>query len=339
MTERGSLPQKLGVSPVSLQERAPKFVARCSLDIDKRSGFPHAVMREMPVRRQAKSRPSAPLSLSARLGLLSARRQEIIRPAVEHPRGFVLLSVRALAKRLKTDPATMIRIVRGMQFHSYREFQHYLHELSIAHATSLDTMQTGGAGKHTVTAQTRASLDQDAKNIDALTHSLDARRVTALARRIYSAKNIILLGGDLAANLVKFLEHHLIMLGLPVSSATTPAEVVHKMRMAGSRDLVIAISYGRGLRQTVEGLRQAQANGSYCVGVTNTLVSPVNQFANECFLTSVNTPSFGASYAAPMAFLNAVIVACANYRRARTLALLKQVEEEQKHGFRWYESA
>src|SRR5207245_6772274 len=107
-------------------------------------------MREMPLRRKAKSRPSAPLSLSARLGLLSSRRQETVRPAFEHPRGFVLLSVRALAKRLKTDPATMIRIVRGMQFRSYREFQHYLHELSIAHATSPDQLQTGGVGEHPV---------------------------------------------------------------------------------------------------------------------------------------------------------------------------------------------
>ena len=57
------------------------------------------------------------------------------------------MSVRALAKRLRTDPATMVRIVRGMKFDSYREFQHYVHELSIAHATSLDTMQTGPAGE------------------------------------------------------------------------------------------------------------------------------------------------------------------------------------------------
>ena len=57
------------------------------------------------------------------------------------------MSVRALAKRLRTDPATMVRIVRGMKFDSYREFQHYMHELSIAHATSLDTMQTGPAGR------------------------------------------------------------------------------------------------------------------------------------------------------------------------------------------------
>ena len=34
-----------------------------------------------------------------------------------------------------------------MKFASDREFQHYLHELSITLATSLDTMQTSAANK------------------------------------------------------------------------------------------------------------------------------------------------------------------------------------------------
>jgi RpiR family carbohydrate utilization transcriptional regulator len=292
----------------------------------------------MARRRKANGRIAAPMSLSARVSLLSPRRQEIIRPAFEHPREFVLLSIRALAQRLKTDPATMVRVVRGMQFGSYREFQHYLHELSIAHATSLDTMQTGSARELTIPTQARVSLDQDFKNLDALIHSMDARRIAALARRLYSAKRIVLLGGDLAANLARFLEHHLMILGLPVTSASSPGEVVHKVRFVGKKDLVIAISFRRGLRQTVEGLRQARDNGAYCVGITDTFVSPIGQFAHECFLASVDTPSFGASYVAPIALLNVIVVACANYQRSRTLALLKKVEEEQRHGFRWYES-
>jgi DNA-binding MurR/RpiR family transcriptional regulator len=232
----------------------------------------------------------------------------------------------------------MIRIVRGMQFDSYREFQHYVHELSIAHATSLDTMQTGPTGKSAISIQARASLEQDIKNMNRLIHSLDTRRIAALVRRLYSARRIVLLGGDLAANLVKFLEHLLIILGLPVTTATSPAEVVHKVRLLGKQDLVMAVSYGRGLRQTVEGLRQARANGAYCVGITNTLVSPIGQFADEAFLTSIATPSFGSSYVAPMALFNVIVVACANYHRSRTLTLLKQLEQEQRHGFRWYES-
>src|SRR5277367_2326116 len=86
---------------------------------------------------------SAP-SLAERIELLSAKRQEIIRPILEHPRDYVLLSVRAIAKRLNTDPATIVRIVRGLGFASYREFQHHLHERSIAFATALDAMESAG---------------------------------------------------------------------------------------------------------------------------------------------------------------------------------------------------
>jgi RpiR family carbohydrate utilization transcriptional regulator len=291
-----------------------------------------AMARPRKVSKRAETSPSA------RLNMLSPKRQEIIRPALDRPREFVLLSVRAIAERLDTDPATMVRIVRGMQFASYRQFQHFLHELSIANATSLETMQTSANGKAPLPAQIRAALDRDLKSLDELIHGIDPSQILSLVRRMYTSDHIVLIGGDLAATLVRFLEHHLMILGLPVSCATSPAEVVHKMRFAGKKDLVIALTYGRGLRQTVEGLRQARANHAYCVAITNTEVCPITEFANECFFTNVDSPSFGPSYVAPMAFFNVVIVACANYRRGRTLAVLKKAEQEQRHGFRWYEA-
>jgi RpiR family carbohydrate utilization transcriptional regulator len=277
------------------------------------------------------------IGLSTRLEGLSRKRQELIRPALEHAREFVLLSIRASAERLKTDPATMVRIVRGMGFAAYRDFQHYLQELSIAHATSMDMMAASSARGSSIPAQIQASLEQDLKNLEAFTRTLDADRVMRLTRRIYSSKRILLIGGDLAANLVKFLEHHLMILGLPASCAITHAEVVHKIRHLGKKDLVIAISFRRGLRQTVEGLREAMQKEVYTVGVTDSAVSPICEFANECFFLSVDAPSFGASYVAPIALLNAIVVACANYRRSRTMSLIKKVEEEQRHGFRWYD--
>ncbi len=79
--------------------------------------------------------------IAEKLNRLNAKRQEIIRPIFEHPRSFVLSSVRAMAKRLGTDPATVVRIVRGLGFPGFREFQHYLHDLSLAYATSADTMR------------------------------------------------------------------------------------------------------------------------------------------------------------------------------------------------------
>src|SRR5262244_2157457 len=88
--------------------------------------------------------PVAAPNLPERIEKLSLKRQEIIRPILEHPREYVLLSVRSMAERLKTDPATIVRIVRGLGFDSYRDFQHHLHEMSLAFASPVETMQTVG---------------------------------------------------------------------------------------------------------------------------------------------------------------------------------------------------
>src|SRR5580704_6381012 len=278
------------------------------------------------------------VSLAELIGRLTRKRQEVIRPVLENPREFVLLSVRSMADRLKSDPATTVRIVRRMGFPSYRDFQRFLHDLSIAHATSFDLMRSSSTRDGNIPSYARKSLEQDSNNLQGLRNSLEYKRVEKLVRRIYETNRIVLIGGDLASSLVTYFEYHLALLGFTVLTATTPGRTAHFARMLGRRDLVFAMSYRRGLRQTVEGIQQAKARGAYCVGITDTFVSPVARFCDESFLASVETTSFGASYAAPMALLNVILVACANYRRSRTLALLREADKEQRLGFRWYET-
>src|SRR5450755_1560905 len=146
--------------------------------------------------------------LTERIEQLSVKRQEIIRPILEHPREFVLLSVRALATRLGTDPATIVRIVRGLGFDSYREFQHHLHERSLAFATSLDTMQAGLSDDGTP-GHVRSSLEQDIKNLQGLKNSLETSRIVELAKRIYKSRKILVLAGDLAESVASYFEYQL----------------------------------------------------------------------------------------------------------------------------------
>lgn len=290
------------------------------------------------IRRASKVRRVPPkISLGERMERLSRKRREIVRPVLDSPREFVLLSVRAIAERLKSDPATMVRIVRAMGFGSYREFQRFLHDLSIAHATSLDMMQSSAVRDSSIPLHVRESLDQDGRNLQALRNGLDHKRIEGLARRVYKSDRVVLIGGDLAASLVTFFEYHLTILGITVLGATTSGQTAHITRTLTGRDLVFALSFRRGLRQTVEGMRDAKERGAYCVGITDTFLSPIARFADECFLASVETRSFGASYVAPLALLNVILVALANFKRARTLALLRQADEEQRLGFRWYE--
>ena len=275
------------------------------------------------------------INLAERIEQLSSKRQEIIRPILEHPREYVLLSIRALARRLRTDPATVVRIVHGLGFASYKHFQRHLHELSLAFATSLDTMQQAGTGVAS-NCPVRDSLFRDLKNLQALKNSLDPERFAPLAKRIYAARRIVILGSDLAAILAEYLGYHLNFLGLPVMVASSAGTVTHTVRPLNDKDLVIAITFRRGLRHTVEGAQQARANGAYCVGIADTYLSPLARACNEIFLAAVESVSFGASYAAPIALLNTLLAAVGEFRRDRTLKIVREANEEQRKGARWY---
>ena len=273
-------------------------------------------------------------NLAVRMEGLSERRQQIIRPVLANPRGFVLLNVRDLAQALETDAATIIRIVRGMGFENYRAFQHHLHEASIAYATSLDTMRLAGTNGSVKGAQ--ESIEQDVKNLSTLRGSLDLQQLAAVAERLHSSRRILILGGDAATGLVNFFEYSLTLLGLPVFAGTGHGRIAHLTRACSTKDIVFAISFRRGLRMTVEGFEKAREKGSYCVAITDTLLSPLARVAHICFIASAETPSFGVSYAAPMALLNALAAECANVRRGQTLKLLREVDAEQRSGSRWY---
>jgi DNA-binding MurR/RpiR family transcriptional regulator len=267
---------------------------------------------------------------------LSPKRRELVGPILDRPRDYVLLSARKMAKVVGSDAMAVLRAVRGMGFGGYEEFRRYLHELALVQATQLDTMQDGLASDTNVAASLEESLAGDAGNLSALRRTLDFARIEALAARLYKARRIVLLGGDLSSVLVNFLQYNLTVIDLPAIACTRAGEVVHAVRGVRRADLVIGITFRRGLRQTVEGLRQARARGAYCVALTDTHLSPLARFAHESFVTPVEATLYGVSYVAPMAFLNMVLVACAGTRKARTIRLMKAADAEQRTGFRWY---
>jgi len=167
---------------------------------------------------------------------------------------------------------------------------------------------------------------------------LDPAKFTSLAKRIYAARRVVLIGGDLAAVLAEYLGYQLNLLGLPIFVATSPGEVTHTVRAMTKKDVLIAISFRRGLRQTVEGLQQAREHGAYCVGIADTYLSPIARTCHEVFLASTDSVYYGSSYVAPIALANAILTAVGEFRRPRTLAIVAELAEEQRRGSRWFGS-
>jgi DNA-binding MurR/RpiR family transcriptional regulator len=144
------------------------------------------------------------------------------------------------------------------------------------------------------------------------------------------------LGGDLAATLAEYAVNPLGLLGLPVWPVTSTGNAFHSVGTLSRQDLVMSISFRRGLRQTVERTRQARERGAYCVGVCDNYVSPLARECHEVFLASIESTSLGASYSAPVSLFNLILAACCRFRQARTLAIVRELDQEQRKGSRWY---
>lgn len=289
----------------------------------------------MPIRNELKEVTLQPASPEL-LKQLSLKRQEIIRPVLESPREFVLLNVRDMAQRLGTPPTMVVRIVQALGFETYKEFQHYLHNLSVASATILDSMQ--GAPNATEPPKflknARAQIQQ---NLSFVQNRVDLDQILSIATRIHEANRILLLGGDMASSLVNYMEYHLTIAGLPVISAVAPGRATHLARSAGKKDIVIGISFRRGLRMTIEGIERAKKNGAYCVGITDSKLSPLARFSNELLIVPINSLSFAASYVAPLALIDLITAGVGSLRRKKVVDRLQEADFEQRHGHRWYQ--
>jgi DNA-binding MurR/RpiR family transcriptional regulator len=194
--------------------------------------------------------------------------------------------------------------------------------------------------KRSVADHVRHSLERDLHNLDAVRSGLDPTRAVDLARRIHRARSVLVVGVDLAASLAWFFAYGLDALGFQAEAPVGSAGILqHKVRALTERDLVVAISFGRCLRVTIDAALEAKSRGIPTFGITDSDTTPIARSCDAYLLAPISASTLSGSYAAPMAVLNAVLVACAQLKPRRSLALLRRTEKEYLSGPRWYDQA
>ena len=107
-----------------------------------------------------------------------------------------------------------------------------------------------------------------------------------------------------------------------------------KVSLLGPKDLLIALSFGRCLKATVDAVLRASENGVPTFGITDSEKTPIARFCDSFWIASIANPSFHGSYVAPVAAIDALLVACAHSQPKRSLAALLQKDEDSRS--RWY---
>jgi RpiR family carbohydrate utilization transcriptional regulator len=268
---------------------------------------------------------------------LSASRKQLVRLILENHEDTFFLSSRALAKRYDVDAATIVRTIQALGYNKFAEFAADLRSHFITRITPYTLLKAASREKRTLDDRIQSSLELDLRNLQSLQSTMNAERVIALAKLVSRARRILVIGIDLAASLSWHLAYGLMSLGFAADSPVGGTGNIQKrVRSLTSKDLLIAISFKQGLRETVEAALRAKKQGVRTFGITDGDDTPIARICDNFSVTSVSSVSFANSYVAPMALIGTILVACAHTRTARTLALLRRSEQEDRTDHRWY---
>lgn len=268
---------------------------------------------------------------------LSPSRRRLLRNILENPEDAYYLSSRELAKRYQVDAATIVRTIQVLGYQKFAEFLADLRSHFVRRITPYAVLKAASKEKRTIADRIRQNIELDLRNLQGLQSTVDSSRIIALSRSAKRARRILVIGIDLAAALSWYLAYGLMTLGFaaeaPVGSS---GNVQRRVRTLNSRDLLIAISFGQCLRDTVEAAQRAKKQGVLTFGITDSETSPIARICHDSCLVSVASPSFVGSYVAPFSLLSAILTACAHTQTSRVLELLRRSDEEDRADHRWY---
>src|SRR5881392_1094807 len=270
---------------------------------------------------------------------LNASRRKLLRLILENTGDTFFLSSRELAKRYEVDAATIVRTIQALGYKKYAEFTADLRAHFVTQITPYAVLKAASKEKRTVADRIRHGVEMDLRNLQALQSSLNPEKIIALSRQVKRAHRILIVGIDLAAGLSWHLGYGLMTLGFAAEAPVgSTGNVQRRVRTLTREDLLIAISFGQCLRDTVEAALRAKKLGVPTFGVTDSETTPIARICDDSCMASVASPSFGGSYVAPLSLLGTILIACAHTQTARSLELLRRSEEEDRADHRWYRS-
>lgn len=267
---------------------------------------------------------------------LNPRRQRLLRAILDSAEETCFLSSREMAKRFHIDSTTILRTTQVLGYTTFAEFSTDLRQHFISRITPYTVLKAATREKRSVEDHIEHSFDKALENLNSVKSDLDRQGIISLAKSIKSSRRVVVVGLDFAASLSYYLAYGLLALGFDAEAPVGSGNLQYKVEVLTSKDMLIAISFGQCLRDTVDAVLRAKKQGVPTFGITDNNTSPIARYCDTYLLTPVVSPSFLVSYVAPVATISAVHVACAHIDPKRSLNRLRPTDREYAAGHRWY---
>ncbi len=257
---------------------------------------------------------------------LSEKKRQTAKYILDNSTEAAFLTAAELARRASVSEPTVIRLATDLGFSGYPELQAALQDKLQVRLTTVHRLE----GSHRY-ANSKSpviqSLLTDMTNFEATLEGLNAKTVQKVLNRLQNADKVIILGYKMSACLAHFFQMALkktIDNTVAVTSATGAFQ--EELAYATNRSVVVAISFPRYTNAVVNDFRLAHKKPITTVAITDSVLSPLVEFADYYLLARCKAISYIDAFAAPLSMLCAISTALSIRKENESLARLQEME-------------
>lgn len=208
--------------------------------------------------------------------------------------------------------STVVRFASELGYDGYPSMQRALQEMIRSRLTSTQRIEVAGEmfeHQDLLSAVVQSDMDKLREVMD----GADRKEFGRVADLLVEAKHIYILGVRSSAYLAGYLNFylHLLTENVRLVQSNAGGEIFEQMFRIGPGDVLLAISFPRYSKITVNTVQFAQDRGATIVAITDNELAPVYQMADAAVLAPCEMLSFVDSMVAPLSLINALLIALA----------------------------
>ncbi|MDK2804929.1 MurR/RpiR family transcriptional regulator [Thermoanaerobacterium thermosaccharolyticum] len=238
---------------------------------------------------------------------LSKSQKIIAEYIINHYDKAAFMTAAKLGNSINISESTVVRFANTLGYDGYPELQSALQELIKNKLTTVQRLEmTDETDEISILNNV---LKSDIENIKETKEEIDKNSFKEVVDNIFKAKKIYIIGFRSSTAIAEYLGFYLnLILENVILVKPGISDVFEQMLRVDSNDLVIGIGFPRYSKRTLEVLKYAKSQNAKIVAITDSLISPLTEIADEILLAKSNMASFVDSLVAPLSLINALIV-------------------------------
>lgn len=238
----------------------------------------------------------------------------------------ILMSMNKISRESGVSEATIIRFTYKLGFDGYKEFQKSLINSTKYSLTTLQRFTT--MSELSSSELIYSSFHRDITDINNSFLALKPETMNKAVELVDKSRNIYILAMRSSNILAHYLAYYMRFLSFNVILIEgTQMEPFEQLISITENDCLIAISYPRYSRRTIETVKIAKEKNCKIISITDSDTSPLNKYSDVALIAYTSMTSFLDSLVSPLSLINTFLLSMSNLESRDVKATLAQLEE------------